>query len=126
MYEKKINFYKKYLDLNNDENLKNLTLTQKLAYIIEENEIMKNFEELNEYKNKFFLDEKEKIENKLYINIDKNKFYNKAKKIIKCLKKKTDFTINKNNDDNKIYKINFIDPEKFNLINSITEEINNI
>ena len=115
-----INFYKDYLD----KKFQDLSMTQKLAYIIQENKILRNINNLNEYKNKFYLDEKEKIENKLYINIEKNKFYDKCNDIMNVIKNKTDFTINDNNDGN--FQINFIDPEKFNEINNISKKINNI
>ena len=124
--EKNIKFYMKYMSLKKDENLKNLTMTQNFGYIIEGNEILRNIENLKEYRNKFYLDEKEKIDNKLYIDIDKKIFYKEYEKIINILKDKTDFTININNDNNNNnqFRINFIDPEKFDLINNISKEIN--
>ena len=124
--EKNINFYLQYINLKKDENLKNLTITQKLGYIIQKNDILKNREKLQEYKNKFYSDEKNNNDKKLYINIDKNKFYDKADKIFNILKNKTDFTVNLNKDNNKIFQINFIEPQKFNEINNIINEINSI
>ena len=120
------NLYNKYLDFKNDDILKNLTMTQKLGYIIQKNKILKNRDDLNDYRNKFYADEKEKVENKLYIDIDKNKFYEKTDDIMNILKKKTDFTINDNSDKSRKFRINFIDPEKFNEIKKISKKINNI
>ena len=124
--EKSIDFYMKYMNFKKEENMKNLTMTQKFGYIIQENEFLRNIENLKEYRNIFYADEKEKIESKLYIDIDKKKFYKKGSQIIDILKDKTDFTININNDNNNQFRINFIEPEKFKLINSISKEINNI
>jgi hypothetical protein len=117
-----INFYKEYID----QKFKDFTKTQKLAYIIQNNKILRNTENLSEYKNKFYIDEKGKIENKLYINIKKKKFYKKCSDIMNILKNSTDFTINDNFDKKNTFQINFIDPEKFKEINNISNEINNI
>jgi len=124
--KEKINFYIKYLNLKYDLNNKGIPITQKLGYIIEEEKVLKDKDKLSEYKNKFCSDEKEKSENKLYFNIEKSKFYKYSNVIIDILKKKTDFTINENNENNKILQINFIDKEKFNEIGSICKEIDNI
>ena len=124
--KEKINFYNKYLNIKYDSNNKGIPITQILGKIIEEEKILKNKDKLKEYKNKFYSDEKEKAENKLYFNIEKDKFYKNSKEIIDILKKKTDFTINENSDNNKMLQINFIDPENFKEIDSICKEINNI
>ena len=124
--KEKINFYNKYLDLKYDSNNKEIPITQKLGYIIEEEKILKDKDKLNEYKNKFYSNEKEKIENKLYFNIEKDKFFKNSKEIIDILKEKTDFTIHENNENNKMLQINFIDQNKFNEIDSICKEIYNI
>ena len=124
--KEKINFYNKYLNIKYDSNNKGIPITQILGIIIEEGKILKDGDKLKEYKNKFYSDEKEKTENKLFYNIEKDKFYKNSIEIIEILKKKTDFTINESNDNNKMLQINFIDPEKFKEIDSICKEINDI
>ena len=124
--EKNIDFYNQYLKIQNDKKSKDLSITQKLGFIIQNNEILENVSELKEYKNKFYTEENEKKENKLYINIKKRNLYKKSEEIIDLLKDNTDFTVNKDIYNNRLYKINFIDPEKFKDINNISNQINNI
>ena len=118
---KNIDFYKKYLKLKKDEELKERTMTQRLGYIIEETADLK--ENLDEFKNKFYFEEKDKINKKHYICIDKNKFYGKAENIVNVFQNKTDFTINKNAHDNNLFELNIIDPGNFAEIENIAKAV---
>ena len=118
---KNIDFYKKYLKLKKDEELKERTMTQRLGYIIEETADLK--ENLDEFKNKFYFDEKDKINKKHYICIDKNKFYGKAENIVNVFQNKTDFTINKNVHDNNLFELNIIDPGNYEEIENIAKAV---
>ena len=118
---KNIDFYKKYLKLKKDEELKERAMTQRLGYIIEETEDLK--ENLDEFKNKFYFDEKDKINKKHYICIDKNKFYGKAENIVNVFQNKTDFTINKNAHDNNLFELNIIEPGNFAEIENIAKAV---
>jgi hypothetical protein len=120
-----LDFYQKYLELKRKEDNKERTKTQRLGYIIEEDELLKKRENLEELKNKFYEDEKEKISEKHCYCCDKNKFYDKAQQIVEIFNKKhkTDFTVNKNGHDNNMFELNIIDPTKYDEIGKITEDI---
>ena len=121
-----IDFFRKYMNLKRDEELKERTMTQRLAYIIEETDALKNANNLNEFRNIFYLDEKDKISKKHYIWIDKNKFYANSENIVKMFKDKSDFTINKSIHDNNKYELNIIDPDKFGEIGELSKSIENL
>ncbi len=116
-------FFQYYLKLKKEEKTKERTVTQRLGYVIEEIEILNNREKLDGYKNKFYIDEKDKILQKNYICIDKNKFYGNAENIVKIFKDKTDFTINKNANDNNLLEFNIIDPNKRNEIEGLEKAV---
>ena len=118
-----IDFFRKYMNLKRDEELKERTMTQRLAYVIEETDTLKNANNLNEFKNIFYLDEKDNISKKHYIWIDKTKFYDNAENIVKMFKDKTDFTINKSIHDNNKYELNIIDPGKYGEIEGLSKNI---
>ena len=122
---KNIDFFQKYLMMKKKEDMKERTMTQRLGYVIEETDALKNRENLDEYKNKFYLDEKDKISQKHYICVDKNKFYDKPKEIIDIFAKKiiTDFTVNKNAHDNNMFELNIIDPGKYDQIENGAKEV---
>jgi len=121
-----IDFFKKYMKLKRDEELKERTMTQRLGYIIEETDPLKNENNLNEFKNIFYLDEKDNISKKHYIWIDKNKFYANSENIVKMFKDKSDFTINKSIHDNNKYELNIIDPGKYGEIEELSKNIENL
>ena len=121
-----IDFFRKYMNLKRDEELKERTMTQRLAYIIEETDALKNANNLNEFRNIFYLDEKDNISKKHYIWIDKNKFYANSENIVKMFKDKSDFTINKSIHDNNKYELNIIDPDKFGEIGELSKSIENL
>jgi hypothetical protein len=123
--KKNIDFYQKYLRLKKNEEMKERTVTLRMAYVIEETEEFKNRENLEELKNKFYVDEKDKIAQKHYVCVEKNKFYDKAREIAEIFTKKygTDFTVNKNAADNNVFELNIIDPGKYGEIENISKEI---
>ena len=122
--DQKINFYFDYLNLK--KTYKDLSLTQKLHFIIQNNEFLRNKQNLIKYKNKFYLDNLDKFENKPYYNISKEKFYEKSDKIINIIKEKIDFTITESNENNDFLQINFIDSNKFNELENLKEILNKI
>jgi hypothetical protein len=124
--EEKIKLYNEYLKLKEDKNSKNLPLTQKIHMIIQNNKFLKDKNNLIKYKNRFFLDEKNSFENKPFYIIGKEKFYNNLDSIFNILKNKTDFTLSSNNSNNEMIQINFIDSNKFNDLDKIINELNNI
>ena len=98
-------------------------MTQRLGYVIEETDALKERENLGEFRNKFYLDEKDKITEKHYLCVDKNTLNEKAEEIIKIFRDKTDFAINKDASDNKVLELNIIDPGKYDQIENIDKEI---
>ena len=119
-----INFYPKYLRLKKDEELKERTMTQRLGYVIEETDLLKERENLAEYKNKFYFDEKDKVNKKhYYISVDKDKFYEKPEDITNIFKGKTDFTICRNDHDNNVFEFNIIDYSKYDEIENIAKSV---
>ena len=121
--KKGINFFNKYLKLKKEEVTKERTMTQRLGYVIEETDVLKERENLGEFRNKFYLDEKDKITEKHYLCVDKNTLNEKAEEIIKIFRDKTDFAINKEANDNKVLELNIIDPGKYDQIENIDKEI---
>ena len=121
--KKGINFFNKYLKLKKEELTKERTMTQRLGYVIEETDALKERENLGEFRNKFYLDEKDKITEKHYLCVDKNTLNEKAEEIIKIFRDKTDFAINKDASDNKVLELNIIDPGKYDQIENIDKEI---
>ena len=69
---------------------------------------------------------KKTFENKPFYIIEKDKFFNKLDDIINLLKNKTDFTLSSNIGNNNMIQINFIDSTKFNDLDNIINELNNI
>ena len=122
--EKKINLYFEYLKLK-EQNL-NLTITQRLHMIIQNNKLLKNDENLMNYKNRFFLDEKDKTQEKPFYLMKKEIFYNKIDEIFNILKCETDFTITSSFENHEYIQINFIDSNKFNELNNIVEKLNSL
>ena len=118
-----IDFFKYYLKLKKDKELKERTITQRLGYAIEEIEKLKDRERLHEYKNKFYLDEKDKNTKKSCICVDKSKFYENAENIVNEFKNKTDFTISQNTNDNNLLELNVIDPTKKNEIDELEKAV---
>ena len=118
-----IDFFKYYLKLKKDKELKERTITQRLGYAIEKIEKLKDREGLDEYRNKFYLDEKDKITKKSCICVDKCKFYENAENIVKIIKNKTDFTISQNINDNNLLELNVIDPTKKNEIDELEKVV---
>lgn len=121
--KKGVDFYGKYLKLKNSEELKERTITQRLGYVIEETDALKNREELDELKNKFYFDEKDKASKRHFVSVDKKKLYQNVENIVKIFKNKTDFTISKNAHDNNLLEFNIIDPTKFKEIENISKEV---
>ena len=119
---KNIDFFKKYLRLKKDEELKERTMTQRLGYVIEETEELKNREGLDEFKNKFYYDEKDKLSKKHYICINKNKMYEKAYNIVDIFRN-IDFTVNKNAHDNSLFELNINDPGKYGEIENVAKAV---
>ena len=122
--EKKINLYFEYLKLK-EQNL-NLTITQRLHMIIQNNKLLKNDENLMNYKNRFFLDEKDKTQEKPFYLLKKEIFYNKIDEIFNILKCETDFTITCSFENHEYIQINFIYSNKFNELNNIVEKLNSL
>ena len=98
-------------------------MTQRLGYVIEETEELKNREALDEFKNKFYYDEKDKISKKHYICVNKNKLYEKAENIVDIFRNITDFTVNKNVHDNSLFELNIIDPGKYGEIENVAKAV---
>jgi len=124
--EEKINIYNEYIKIKEDKNLKNLPFTQKIHMIIQNNKFLKNKNNLINYKYRFYSDEKKTFENRPFYIIEKDKFYKKLDDIINFLKSKTDFTLSNNTYNNEMIQINFIDSTKFNDLDNIINELNNI
>ena len=124
--EEKISIYNEYIKIKEDKNLKNLPFTQKIHMIIQNNKFLKNKNNLINYKNRFYSDEKKTFENRPFYIIEKDKFYKKLDDIINFLKSKTDFTLSNNTYNNEMIQINFIDSTKFNDLDNIINELNNI
>lgn len=122
---KGIDFFQKYLKLKRDEERKERTMTQRLGYVIEETDALKDRENLDDFRNKFYLDEKEKITKKHYLCVDKINLNEKAEAILKIFRNKTDFTINKNAKDKTVMEINIIDSGKYKEIENISNEMKN-
>ena len=122
---KGIDFFQKYLKLKRDEERKERTMTQRLGYVIEETDALKDRENLDDFRNKFYLDEKEKITKKHYLCVDKINLNEKAEAILKIFRNKTDFTINKNANDKTVMEINIIDSGKYKEIENISNEMKN-
>ena len=122
-YKKDIDFYKKYISIKKEEEYKERTMTQRLGYIIEEIEVLKDENVLKEFRNKFYLD---LDTNKYSIKCKKDKFYDNVDEIFGVLKSKTDFIVNKGKNDNDTFELSIIDKDKQNAVDEIAKEINNI
>ena len=118
-----VDFYKKYIRIKNQEEYKERTMTQRLGYVIEETEVLKNDDVLNKCRNKFYLD---LDTNKYGIKCPKEKLYQHSDEIIKYMKGKCDFIVNKGRNDCDNFELNVIDKEKFENIDEMKEEINKI
>ena len=122
-YQKNVDFYKKYIEIKKTEEYKERTMTQRLGYVIEEIEILKNKDVLNEFKNKFYWD---LDTNKYSIKCDKEKFYDNVDEIFRIMKSKGDFIIVKGKNDSNYLELNVIEKDKCENINEISQEINKI
>jgi len=122
-YQKNVDFYKKYIEIKKTEQYKERTMTLRLGYVIEETDVLKNEDVLNELKNKFYLD---LDTNKYCIKCEKEKFYDNVDEIFRAMKNKCDFIINKRKNDNNYIDLNVIDKDKYKNIDGITQEINKI
>ena len=122
-YQKNVDFYKKYIEIKKTEQYKERTMTLRLGYVIEETDVLKNEDVLNELKNKFYLD---LDTNKYFIKCEKEKFYDNVDEIFRAMKNKCDFIINKRKNDNNYIDLNVIDKDKYKNIDEITQEINKI
>ena len=122
-YQKNVDFYKKYIEIKKAEEYKERTMTQRLGYVIEEIEILKNKDVLNEFKNKFYLDLET---NKYTIKCDKEKFYDNVDEIFRIMKSKCDFIIVKGKNDSNYLELNVIEKDKCENIDEISQEINKI
>ena len=122
-HQENVDFYKKYIRIKNQEEYKERTMTQRLGYIIEEIDILKNDDVLNKYRNLFYLD---LDTNKYGIKCPKEKLYENVDEIFKFMKGKCDFIVNKGRNDDNIFELNVIDKEKFENIDKMKEEINKI
>ena len=98
-------------------------MTQRLGYVIEEIEILKNKDVLNEFKNKFYFD---LDTNKYSIKCDKEKFYDNVDEIFRIMKSKCDFIIVKGKNDSNYLELNVIEKDKCENIDEISQEINKI
>ena len=98
-------------------------MTQRLGYVIEEIDVLKNEDVLNEFKNSFYMD---LDANKFGIKCPKEKLYENADEIFKVMKAKCDFIVNKGRNDSDVFELNVIDKEKFNNIDDIEKKINEI
>ena len=122
-YKKNVDFYKKYIGIKSQEEYKERTMTQRLGYVIEEIDVLKDEEVLNECRNLFYLD---LDTNKYGIKCPKEKLYENVDEIFKVMKAKCDFIVNKGRNDCNIFELNVIDKEKFDSIDEISKEINKI
>ena len=122
-YKKNIDFYKKYINIKKQEEYKERTMTQRLGYVIEEIEPLKDENVLKECRNMFYLDLET---NKYSIKCQKDKFYDNVDEIFSVMKSKTDFIINKGKNDSDTFELNIIDKDKQNVVDEIANEINNI
>ena len=122
-HQENVDFYKKYIRIKSQEEYKERTMTQRLGYIIEEIDILKNDDVLNKYRNFFYLD---LDTNKYGIKCPKEKLYENVDEIFKFMKGKCDFIVNKGRNDDNIFELNVIDKEKFENIDKMKEEINKI
>ena len=122
-YQKNVDFYKKYIEIKKTEQYKERTMTLRLGYVIEEMNVLKNEDILNEFKNKFYLDLET---NKYCIKCEKEKFYDNVDEIFRVMKNKCDFIINKTKNDSNYLELNVIDKDKFKNIDELTQEINKI
>ena len=122
-YQKNVDFYKKYIEIKKTEQYKERTMTLRLGYVIEEMNVLKNEDILNELKNKFYLDLET---NKYCIKCEKEKFYDNVDEIFRVMKNKCDFIINKRKNDSNYLELNVIDKDKFKNIDELTQEINKI
>ena len=118
-----VDFYKKYIRIKNQEEYKERSMTQRLGYVIEEIEVLKNDDVLNKCRNKFYLD---LDTNKYGIKCPKEKLFENADEIFKFMKGKCDFIVNRGRNDSDNLELNVIDKEKFENINEMKEEINKI
>ena len=118
-----VDFYKKYIRIKNQEEYKERSMTQRLGYVIEEIEVLKNDDVLNKCRNKFYLD---LDTNKYGIKCPKEKLFENADEIFKFMKGKCDFIVNRGRNDGDNFELNVIDKEKFENINEMKEEINKI
>ena len=122
-YKNNIDFYKKYISIKKQEEYKERTMTQRLGYVIEEIEVLKDENILKECRNMFYLDLET---NKYSIKCQKEKFYDNVDEIFSVLKSKTDFIVNKGKNDSDTFELNIIDKDKQNVVGEIAKEINNI
>ena len=122
-HQENVDFYMKYISIKNQEEYKERTMTQRLGYVIEEIDILKNDDVLNKYRNLFYLD---LDTNKYGIKCPKEKLYENVDEIFKFMKGKCDFIVNKGRNDGNIFELNVIDKEKFENIDKMKEEINKI
>ena len=120
-YQENVDFYRKYISIKKEEEYKERSMTQRLGYVIEEIDILKNEEILDKYKNKFYLD---LGMNRCCIKCQKDKFYDNVDEIFRIMKNKCDFIVNKGKNNNDIFELNVINKEKLDIINDITQEIN--
>ena len=124
--DKKINFYYQYLNINQDRNLRNLPITQKIHMIIQKNSFFKNKGNFINYKNKFLSESNNINKNRPFYLVKKKKFFKKPEEIINFLKNKSDFTLTTNIENDEMIQINFIDSSKFNDLGNIINELNDI
>ena len=122
-YQKNVDFYKSYVEIKKTEEYKERTMTQRLGYVIEELEVLKNKDVLNDCKNKFYLD---LDTNKYSIKCENEKFYDNVDEIFRTMKSKCDFIIIKGKNDNNYLELNVIEKDKCENIDEIRQEINKI
>ena len=122
-YQKNVDFYKKYISIKKTEQYKERTMTQRLGYVIEEIDVLKNEDILKEYKNKFYLDLNT---NKFSIICPKEKFYNNVDEIFSVKKKKCDFIVNKGRNNCGYFELSVIDKDKIDVISELSHEIDKI
>ena len=122
-YQKNVDFYKKYISIKKAEQYKERTMTQRLGYVIEEIDVLKNEDILKEYKNKFYLDLNT---NKFSIICPKEKFYDNVDEIFSVMKKKCDFIVNKGRNNCDYFELSVIDKDKIDVISELSHEIDKI
>ena len=122
-YQKNVDFYKKYISIKRAEQYKERTMTQRLGYVIEEIDVLKNEDILKEYKNKFYLDLNT---NKFSIICPKEKFYDNVDEIFSVMKKKCDFIVNKGRNNCDYFELSVIDKDKIDVISELSHEIDKI